>query len=45
MNERSFSNEILKFIKNKNNFTKKNYLKKINSKNINKKIINLKNQT
>ena len=40
--KRSFSNEILKFIKNKNNFTKKNYLKKINSKNINNRIINFK---
>ena len=40
--ERSFSREILKFIKTNNNFTKKNYLKKVNSKLVNKKIIEFK---
>jgi hypothetical protein len=40
--EQSFSSEILKFIKNNNNLTKKNYLKKIKLNKVNKKIINFK---
>jgi L-fucose isomerase-like protein len=41
--EQSFSKKISKFIKNKNQISKKNYLKKIsNSKKINKKLIKFK---
>ena len=41
--EKSFSKEVLKFLKNRNHFTKKNYLKStLVSKKINKKLIEFK---